>query len=316
MVGTLGNLVAERARLESEIRQQSESLQSFRVHPQYNDIEDEANQLTSLIHDLTNDNLVYRRLLDLYQASMNETQDPHMIDVTAVYQEASVTLPEIVRRRLEDVEAFHTQIVANRHAYLNSEIQKIERARSEREVQLNEAIDRRSKLFDVLQTHGALQEYNHLHELHLDVIAKRNDIDNRISNLNRFEQGRSDVRVRRELLLQTARRDFDERRESREEAINLFNSNSEALYNSPGNLILEIVDTGFNFDVDIVRSESSGINNMKIFCYDVMLAQLWASKQRFGVPLVHDSTIFYGVDERQVAEALELAQRESEERGF
>ena len=32
--------------------------------------------------------------------------------------------------------------------------------------------------------------------------------------------------------------------------------------------------------------------------------------------LIHDSTIFDGVDERQVAQALELAQREAEHWGF
>ena len=316
MIGTLGSLEAERARLETEIRQQSESLESFRVHPQYNEIEEDSNHLTSLIHDLSNENLVALRLLTLYQEALDETNDTHALDVAAIYQEADVTFPEILRRRLEEVQTFHTQILVNRHAYLNSEIQRIERARNQREMELKEAIERRSKLLDILQTHGALQEYTRLQELHLDVIARRNDIDNRIANLNKFEQGRSDVRVRRELLLQNARRDFDERRESRGDAINLFNSNSQALYNSPGNLILDIADTGFTFDVDIVRSESSGINNMKIFCYDVMLAQLWSTKQSFGVPLVHDSTIFDGVDERQVAEALELAQRESEKHGF
>ena len=42
MIGTLGILEAERARLELEIQQQSESLQSFRVHPRYIEIEQEA----------------------------------------------------------------------------------------------------------------------------------------------------------------------------------------------------------------------------------------------------------------------------------
>ena len=53
MMGTLGNLEAGRARLESEIRRHSESLQSFRVHPLYREIENEANDLTSTIHQLS-----------------------------------------------------------------------------------------------------------------------------------------------------------------------------------------------------------------------------------------------------------------------
>ena len=43
LIGNLGNLEAERTRLDSEIRQQSETLQSFRVHPRYAEIEQEVN---------------------------------------------------------------------------------------------------------------------------------------------------------------------------------------------------------------------------------------------------------------------------------
>ena len=47
LIGNLGNLEAERTRLDSEIRQQFEALQSFRVHPQYAEIEQTVNELTS-----------------------------------------------------------------------------------------------------------------------------------------------------------------------------------------------------------------------------------------------------------------------------
>ena len=316
LIGNLGNLEAERTRLDSEIRQQSETLQNFRVHPQYAEIEQEVNELTSGIQQMSNANITDGRLVDLYLSSIEDDQDPDTDELLEVYQEVGVTMPDTVRRRLEEVQDFHRQIVANRRAYLQSEIQRIESGRSQRGFDLQAAIDRRAQLLSVLQTHGALQEFTALNELHLDLVSRRNDVDNRISNLHRFEQGRSEVRVDRELLLQTARRDFEERREGRATAINLFNSNSQALYSAPGNLVVNIADTGFTFDVDILRSGSQGINSMKIFCYDLMLAQLWAKKQPSPRLLMHDSTIFDGVDERQIAQSLELAHQEAENKGF
>ena len=316
LIGNLGNLEAERTRLDTEIRQQSGTLQSFRVHPQYAEIEEEVNELTSRIQQMSNANITDGRLVDLYSSSLEDDQDPDTDELLEVYQEVGVTMPDMVRRRLEEVQDFHRQIVANRRTYLQSEIQRIESGRSQRGFELQAAIERRAQLLEVLQTHGALQEFTALNELHLDLVSRRNDVDNRISNLQRFEQGRSEVRVSRELLLQTARRDFEERREARATAINLFNSNSQALYSAPGNLVVNIADTGFTFDVDILRSGSQGINNMKIFCYDLMLAQLWATKQPSPRLLMHDSTIFDGVDERQIAQSLELAHREAENNGF
>lgn len=68
--------------------------------------------------------------------------------------------------------------------------------------------------------------------------------------------------------------------------------------------------------MSIKRSGSHGIGNMEIFCYDLMLAQIWAQKAKSPIFLIHDSIIFADVDERQTALALELAEKESKERGF
>ena len=316
LIGNLGNLEAERTRLDSEIAQRSERLRSFRVHAQYAEIEQTVNELTSQIQQMSNANIADGRLLDLYHSSLEDDQDPGADELLAVYQEVGITMPDMVRRRLDEVQDFHRQIVSNRRTYLQSEIQRIESGRSQRTLELQSGIEKRAQLLEVLQTHGALEEYTALQELHLDLVSRRNDVHNRISNLQRFEQGRSELRVSRELLLQTARRDFEERRERRAAAINAFNSNSQALYSAPGNLVVNVADTGFSFDVDIMRSGSQGINNMKIFCYDLMLAQLWAAKSPSPGFLMHDSTIFDGVDERQVAQSLELAQREADNNGF
>ena len=55
---------------------------------------------------------------------------------------------------------------------------------------------------------------------------------------------------------------------------------------------------------------------MKVFCYDLMLAQIWSSKEFGPKFLIHDSTIFDGVDERQVANALQRAASEAKNSGF
>ena len=55
---------------------------------------------------------------------------------------------------------------------------------------------------------------------------------------------------------------------------------------------------------------------MEIFCYDLMLAERWATDGRPWVTLVHDSNIFADVDDRQIAAAMELAESKSRECGF
>jgi uncharacterized protein YydD (DUF2326 family) len=140
-----------------------------------------------------------------------------------------------------------------------------------------------------------------------ELIGQREMLEQRIRNLNEFEQGRSALRIEQEELLVGARNEQIERRAALDLAISAFNSNSEELYVAPGKLVVDVGQRGFKFDVEIERSRSQGIEQMKIFCYDLMLAELWARRGTGPGFLIHDSTLFDGVDERQVAKALQLA---------
>ena len=101
-----------------------------------------------------------------------------------------------------------------------------------------------------------------------------------------------------------------------ENAFKSFNRNSENLYNDPGILSINVTEAGYKYDVEIKRARSEGIGYMKIFCYDLTLIQLLSGMNDKWESLIHDSTIFNGVDERQIAKALELAASEAEKQGF
>jgi len=55
---------------------------------------------------------------------------------------------------------------------------------------------------------------------------------------------------------------------------------------------------------------------MQIFCFDMMLMQLCAERGIGPGFLVHDSHIFDGVDERQIAKALVLGERAARDLKF
>jgi uncharacterized protein YydD (DUF2326 family) len=92
-------------------------------------------------------------------------------------------------------------------------------------------------------------------------------------------------------------------------AVRLFNEHSQALYKSPGKLIIDVGDTGYKYQVDIERSGSEGIEKMKIFCFDLAVLQL-QMQTRQGIDFViHDTLMYDSVDARQRALAFELAHK-------
>lgn len=314
--GSLGELEALKVQVESQLRERKQTLSNFRVAPQYHELEANANRLTAEIHEATNNNIADKKILEYYQSSLEAENEPSPDDLTHIYESVGIELPGLVVRRLEEVEIFHRRLIENRRDFLSTEIERIRRDVSSRERLIREKTDQRASLLEVLQTHGALEEYTRLQELYLEIVSNLNEINKRIEELNEFEEGKSALNIEKERLLQRARRDYQERRVQAEKARKLFNTNSRFLYGAPGRLIINVGDNGFQFNVEISRDGSEGIDNMKIFCYDLMLAQLWSERDPSPRILIHDSTIFDGVDERQVRLALELADRESRKYGF
>jgi uncharacterized protein YydD (DUF2326 family) len=315
-VGSLGELEAKRVRLSAQANRDEESLQSFKVHPQYERIRADANRMTREIHEMTNSNVMDQYLLELYEKSLVEEEPPASSVVEQVYNKAGVALSGITLRRLEEVREFHRQVIENRRRFLAAEIDRLKRVIAQRDNDAKAKTEERSALMNILKTHGALEEYTLLQKQHMDTVNELNSVTASIETIRSVNASKSELNITREVLQQKARLDYDERRLIREQAISLFNSYSEFLYSAPGRLVLDIGPTGFRFDVEIERSGSSGISNMKIFCYDLMLAKLWAERKPSPRLLIHDSTIFDGVDERQRALALELAARESKTAGF
>lgn len=66
----------------------------------------------------------------------------------------------------------------------------------------------------------------------------------------------------------------------------------------------------------IDAERSKGITNMQIFCFDLMLMEICVRHGRSPGFLIHDSHLFDGVDERQIAKALEIGAKRAESLGF
>ncbi len=316
MLGTIGDLETERDRLTREIEKTQAELRSFQVHPQYVQIENEANDLTRHIHDRSNHVLRLKRLIDFHEDSINQEQPATENRITELYEEAGVALAVSLVKRLEDVKEFHVQVTRNRRDYLRSEVMRLNRELENTRNEIERLSNRKAELMKVLESHGALEAYSNLQQLHLANRSSLDAIEHQIEQLNMIETETSQITIEREQLHLDARIDLDERPTLRR-AREIFSGNSEALYETPGRLVVNVDrEAGFRFDVDISRASSIGISKMKVFCYDLMRAELWSEREVSPGLLIHDSNIFDGVDERQIALALELAERKTRECGF
>jgi uncharacterized protein YydD (DUF2326 family) len=317
-LGSEGALEAERVRLTQDVERRVEALGRFEVRDDYREIEVATTSLTETAHQLVNENIRDRRFIDLYSARLEEETEAAItgVEVEEIFEEANLQMPEQVHRRLEEVQVFHEAVVQNRQNYLQGEIDRLEREIGSRDQELAKLDQERTEFMRVLDSSGALEEYTRRQELLVEVRGRLQDVESRLARLREVTQARADWEERKVLLVNQTHARYAELQEERDRAIAYFNANTQALYDAPGRLIINVTDKGFEFGVDIERSDSHGVSNMKIFCFDLMLMQMWSHRGNGPGTLFHDSAIFDGVDERQIAAALELANAEAERLGF
>lgn len=303
---SVGAMEAERVRLELQLEAESKAMADFKVHPQYTSIQEEADRLTRDIHALAEANVLDRRRLRRYRESVDKEERPPPVPVARTYEEAGVVFSDRVRRTLAETKQFRARIIENRRQFLATEIARIERRIEGRDGKIETLTEERAKHLAVLETHGALQELTRLQERIAGLKANLDSVVASIDDRKRLESSKRSIDAKKHDLTQVAQRAHEERRALWSRAIGRFNEHSEALYETPGQLIIDVDEKGFSYDVEIDKSGSDGVDKMKIFCFDLMLLQSVPDDAGMDF-LIHDSIIFDGVDSRQRARALERA---------
>ncbi len=293
-----------------------EQLETFEVVPEYKALEREANDITREIDALNVENVIDGDLLQQLRASLTEEDAPNLGDVTKLYSEAGVVLPDMVRRRFDEVERFHRSILENRRAHLSAEIGSAEVRMRERDQRVAERDRRRRQIMGVLSSGGALEHYTGLREEAGRAEAEVEGLRQRLDTAERIESTKAELDIQRANLTKALRDDIHERSDIIRDAILAFESLSESLYEKAGSLTISETGGGPQFEVHIDGQRSKGITNMQIFCFDLMLTEISLRHGRGPRFLIHDSHLFDGVDERQVAKALQLGADRAEAAGF
>lgn len=316
IIGTTAEIRTHLTVVEDRLKRFKSEVEVFQVHPQYHDMEKEADDLTRKLSELSNENTIDLGILRDLKSALESETPPQLSDLKSVYEEAGIVLPNIIKKRYEDVRDFHESLVRNRNSYLKGELEdakvRIEKRNSEK-VKLDE---RRAEIMRTLDSYGALDQYT---KLTAEVGRMESNVETlrqQYNSAEKMEGTKSELEIERNHLLQRLRLDFKEQKENLDQAILAYQQTSEMLYKDAGSMYVDDTNNGPNFRFEIQGKRSEGIKNMQIFCFDMMLMRL-CTKRGIGPGfLIHDSHLFDGVDGRQVINALRVGAETAKELGF
>ena len=299
----LTSLREEASRLERELRE-------FKVAEDYRQIQNRADSLKRDVEAARRDLVKVENTINQLDRSLASKGDVPPALIERMYAEASVAFPDQVRRRIHEVLEFQHELQSRRIARLTDERQTLERRRIDLVQKASELGKEIENSIRYLGTHVALDEY-------LAVSQRLSEIQQQMARLEASSEQRARVdrelkTIRRDLATEAIRTDdyLQSAQSLIEEANSLFRKFTKLLYgNRPSGLSVTNDEgdtlTRYRIDAHISSDAAEGINEAKIFCYDMMIVLLrrWHSVQ----VLVHDSSLFQPIDHRQRWSMIQLA---------
>ncbi|GAA5135082.1 hypothetical protein GCM10023213_07790 [Prosthecobacter algae] len=315
IIGKASDLRTELTVAEARLSALKAQIASFRILPQYDELEAEVNRLTRETKELLNSNTIDKATVgDLQKAIQSETP-PSLTELEGIYAEAGIVLPGVAIKRYEEVKSFHESVVRNRRDYLTGELEAVQARITSRERTKASLDARRAEVMNILQSHGALEQFVQLQGEAGRLEAEVESLRQRFESAEQLEGSKNELEIERNRLTLRLRRDFSEQKDRLSEAILAFEETSKGLYESAGSMTIEETSNGPVFQFPMQGSRSKGIKNMQIFCFDMMLMRLCAKRGIGPGFLVHDSHLFDGVDGRQVISALQVGAKTAKELG-
>ncbi|MEV7966909.1 ABC-three component system protein [Sphaerisporangium sp. NPDC088356] len=309
IVGKSAELRGEIGAVEQRISELQHQIADFQVVPEYEKIRREADEVDQEIRMLRSSEAVERRNLQDLEQAVDEVTEPDDRYLESAYKQLNLVLGKEVRRRFDDVRAFHETVVRNRERQLHEEISRLRQLLDDRAKVRERLGERQAALLRTLNSGGALDALNSLQYALAREQAHLESLRHRFQAAQALEASRREIESKRLDLEQEMVTDLEERDSITREANALFNQYARRLYGDGRNPYLAFSPSKQRMQIEpkIEDDGSRGIHNMVIFCFDLTAAVIAHRAGRAPDFLVHDSHLYDGVDERQVARALQLA---------
>ena len=308
MIGTAAELRPEMVQARDRADRLRRELSGFQVHEAYQAMMTEATQAKTEMQAILRQAVPLRETLSHLHDALKLERIPDRGDVTRLYEAVGIELPDTVRRRFEDVEIFHQSVTENRRIRLQEEVDRVGQEIQTGQTRVALLDQQRSGILQTLEGRGALEDFISLQKRLAEADAEAASLAERFKAAEALESESTQLKIDRASIKRRLQDDHHVRREHLDEAILLIGNAIRALYEDrKGNFEVEATENGPEFRISIEGDRGGGIASMEIFCLDMALFTIWMDRGKGPGFLIHDSHLFDGVDARQIAIAIAMA---------
>lgn len=305
--------------LKQKIQKLENNISKFQVAEDYHIVVKEADELKIVIKQLENKASTLKTALSNIDKSLDITPDVPKKRIEQLYQEAQINLPELIVKRLADVEEFNKKILDNRSKRLLKEKVDFQKKLTDIEAQIKRLGKLKDTKLEYLNSKSALDEFTKMNDQLKDYKIKLDSIE-KYRQLKQEYKSKSEELKREFSLENTKTSEYIEKtREVQENNILIFKNLAEEFYENKRAGIEVKSNEGINknrfeLKAKIDDDKGDGVNDVKIFCFDwtILLA-----KHNHKINFIfHDSRLLSEIDTRQQATLFNVAYDKTIEHNF
>ena len=288
--------------LKDEYRSLVEDKSNFIIAKNYDHLKINSDNLTKELNQLRDKIQSIKNLLQKKEQNLlvSENIDIDAHEIEKLYNEASFFFQDKIIKRIEDAQVFHNTLIFNRKNRIEIEIKELTLQLDDLKIILEESSNKRDSSLEMLNNSGALEEYNTIEEKIKFLNKEINKLTKYEETLTDFKRDKSKLNVESAKIKEKSILYLAKEKESPGEIEDRFREIVKQFYNNHGGS-LELKETKkakylYDIAVEIPRGSSQAIEEVEIFCYDVLLYKLNKDVINF---MAHDGYIFSEMDPRQ-----------------
>jgi uncharacterized protein YydD (DUF2326 family) len=294
----------EISRLTQDIKKLEADIKNYNVAENYAAIQSEANSMAENLSQISNRLYYLSTSIKNIRHSMSLYEDMDLEKVFSLYGEITHLFKEGAVKSLENVTSFHKSIHSKRSERLAKELKKLSAAHADEEKSQNSLQKAFNEKMKLLAKSRALDFFAAIN-------AQLTELKNKQSKLLDYKN--ISAHSKKEMAL--ALNDLSSQEVTTLEYLDAYKAQERPVYNGFSELANEFypeVPAGisiqnnegnnqerFKISAKIQNDASDGINEVKIFCYD--LNNLINSSVHRFQSIFHDSRLFSDIDPRQRA---------------
>lgn len=297
-------------------------LDNYKVDEQYSSHQETANRASQEIRALNREALVLERRRSDLQRTLDESPQSSTqqtaAKVTRLYEELGVVFPDGVHKRFEEVAAFHESVIGNRRSFLEESILEADRRLDEITAARSTLGAERASAMRLLEEGVALGTFMIAQQEWAKKDALVADLERKLEGAKALGSIESDLGVAKASAAASLRNEYERESERLEKSMALFGSLGSEIYSvRKAQLLISPTPKGtLKFEPHISGDAGDGVKGVETFVLDLVSMIAGLELGRAPRILVHDSHLFNGVDNRQIASCLNIGARLAIENDF